>query len=241
MNTEKIIRDLTSKDSQRIRESGLVVIQNSQNEKAIESLVPYLNQINKSTNGLKLGGAFASNDRFYKFPIEIIEFYKNKKSFWNRNSKCSCYLYLSKSFENYNPEKEVENQSIKLNAKLKGNYTQDYNLQCLKCNQNFYVSERHYHYVWWHWEKLEESENIIDSGNKSLDNEFKLLIKAVKEAIKPNDYPIKALNFEKKRLIDFRYKLAYNKGTEHYEGKFEWNKITDKLIEEINGRMKNET
>ncbi|MFZ1703426.1 MAG: hypothetical protein WAT79_03715 [Saprospiraceae bacterium] len=240
MNTEKVIQDLTSKESQRIRESGLVVIQNSQNEKAIESLVPYLNQIKQSTNELKLGGAFASNDRFYKFPIEIIEFYKDKKSIWNRNSKCSCCLYLSKSYENYNPEKEAGNESIKLNAKLKGNYTQDYSLQCLKCNLNYYVSERHYHYVWWHWEKLEDYNNIIDSGNSSIDYEFKLLLKSVKDAIKPKDYPKKALNFEKERIMDFRYKLAYNKGTEHYEVKYEWNKIMDKLIEEINIRINNE-
>ena len=240
MNTEKIIQDLTSKESQKIRESGLAVIQNSQNEEIIELLIPYLNQIKKSTNGLELGGAFASNNRFYKFPMEVIEFYKNRNSFWNRNKKCSCCLYLSKSYESYNPEKEAENQSIKLNAKLKGNYTQDYSLQCLKCNQNYYVSERHYHNVWWHWEKLEENDNIIDSGNSPIDNEFKLLIKAVKDAIKPNDYPTNALNFEKERIIDFRYELAYNKGTEHYEVKYEWNKVMDKLIEEINGRMNNE-
>jgi len=240
MNIERIIKDLTSKESQRIRESGLIVIRNSQNEKAIKSLIPYLNQIKQSTNGLELGGAFASNNRFYKFPIEIIEFYKNRKSFWNRNKKCSCCLYLSKSYENYNPEKEVENESIKLKAKFKGNYTQDYSLQCLKCNQKYYVSERHYHYIWWHWEKLEDNDNINDSGNSSVDNEFRLLIKAVKEAIKPNDYSLKALNFEKERIVNFRYKLAYNKGTEHYEVKYEWNKIMDKLIEEINGRMNNE-
>ena len=121
MNTEKVIQDLTSKDSQRIRESGLVVIQNSQNEEEIESLIPHLTKIKQATNGLKLGGAFASNNRFYEFPIEIIEFYKTQKSFWNPKRKCSCCLYLSKSYEGFNPEKEAENKSTQLNAKLKGN------------------------------------------------------------------------------------------------------------------------
>jgi len=240
MNTEKVIQDLTSKESQRIRESGLVVIQNSQNEKEIEPLIPHLTKIKQATNGLKLGGAFAPNNRFYEFPIEIIEFYKNQKSFWNPKRKCSCCLYLSKSYEGFNPEKEAENESIQLNAKLKGNYTHDYDLQCLKCNQKYYVSERHYHYVWWHWEKFERNGKIIESGNRPIDNEFKLLVKAVEDAIKPNDYPINALNFEKERILNFRYKLAYNKGTEHYEGKYGWNQVLDKLVEEIDGRIDNE-
>jgi hypothetical protein len=240
MNTEKVIQVLISKDSQRIRGSGYVVIQNSQNEKEIEMLIPHLTKIKQETKGLKLGGAFASNNRFYEFPIEIIEFYKNQKSFLNRNKECSCCLYLSKSYECFNPEKEAENESIQLNAKLRGNYTQDYDLQCLKCNQKYYVSERHYHYVWWHWEKFEINDKIIESGNSPIDNEFSLLVKAVKDTIKPKDYPINALNFEKERIVNFRYKLAYNKGTEHYEGKFGWNVIMDELIEEINGRMNNE-
>ena len=83
MNTEKVIQDLISKDSQRIRESGNVVIQNSQHEKEIEMLIPHLTKIKQETKGLKLGGALASNNRFYEFPIEIIEFYKNQKSICN--------------------------------------------------------------------------------------------------------------------------------------------------------------
>lgn len=240
MDTEQVIQDLTSKDSQRIRKSGLIVIHNSQNEEEIESLLPVLTKIKQATNGLELGGAFASNNRFYEFPIEIIEFYKSQKSFWNSQRKCSCCLYLSKSYEGFNPEKEAENESIQLNAKLKGNYTHDYDILCLKCNQKYYVSERHYHYAWWHWEKFERNNKIIESGNSPIDNEFSLLIKAVKDTIKPKDYPINALNFEKERIVNFRNKLAYNKGTEHYEGKFGWNVIMDELIEEINGRMNNE-
>jgi hypothetical protein len=40
--------------------------------------------------------------------------------------------------------------------------------------------------------------------------------------------------------MEFRHKLAYNKGTEHYEGKYGWNGIMDELLEEINERMNNE-
>ena len=108
MDIEKVIQDLTSKESQPIRESGLTVIQNSQNEKQIESLIPFLFKIKQATNGLQLGGAFASNNRFYKFPIEIIEFYKNKKSIWRGNIECSCSLYLSKSYENFNLKKKLK-------------------------------------------------------------------------------------------------------------------------------------
>ena len=83
-------------------------------------------------------------------------------------------------------------------------------------------------------------DNYTESGNSPIDNEFKLLIKAVSEAIKPKDYPKKALNFEKERITNFRYKLACNRGTEHYEAKYEWGQILDKLVQEIDRRMKKE-
>lgn len=240
MNTRKIINDLTSKDSQRIRESGLAVIQNSQNENVIESLIPYLSQIKQSTAGLELGGAFAPNDRFYKFPIEIIEFYKNRSSIWNRNPQCTCNLYLSKSYENYNPEKEAENEAIELIVKLKGNWTQDYELKCLKCNERFYVSERHYHMIWWHWEILRYDLITTLTGNQKIDREFMLLMKVVKDAIAGKSLNRDALNFEKQRIIDFRMKLACNKGTEMIETKFGWDKVFDSLINEIREQMDNE-
>jgi len=237
MDIEKIVRDLTSRDTQRIRKAGLLVIQGSQSEKAIESLLPYLRQIKKSTAGLRLGGAFASNDRFYKFPIEILEFYKDRASFWNRNRKCTCTLYLSKSYEGYNPEKESDHESIELVTKLKGNWTHDYEMKCLKCNESYYVSERHYHMIWWHWEVLRFNGSIKKSGKPQIDNEFLLLTKVVRKAIRLNNINAEALLYEKQRLIDYRMKLAYNKGTEMFESIFGWSEVFDDLIKEIDDRI----
>ena len=118
MKIEEIIEDMTSKDVSRIRSSGAIIIRNSQNESGIKELIPYKKQIEKSTNELELGGAFASNNRFYKFPLEIIEFHKELNLFFGNRKKCTCQLYLSKSYECFNPEQEAQNESIQLNHKI---------------------------------------------------------------------------------------------------------------------------
>jgi len=240
MNIEKVINDITSKESQQIREAGAEIIRNSQNEEVIKSLIPYLNKIKRETNGLELGGAFATNNRFYKFPIEIIEFHKNLKSFGSKNEKCTCELYLSKTYEGFNPEKEAENQTIQLNIKIKGNWTQDYEMQCLKCQKKYHVSERHYHFIWWKWEPLKYERQIPISGNSNLDDEFKLLIKVVQNAIDIKNINKDALIFEKERLMNFRMKLAYHKATEFIETKYGWNEIFDEMINDIEQRIKKE-
>ena len=64
MNIKRIALDMTSKDVDRIRKSGVEIIKNSQNETQIEKLFPYRDDIYESTKNLDLGGAFATNNRF---------------------------------------------------------------------------------------------------------------------------------------------------------------------------------
>ena len=240
MNTDKVIKNITSRDVQLIRESGAEIIRNSQNEEAIKSLFPYLNKIKLATYGLELGGGYATNNRFYTFPIEIIEFHKKRESFWTQTKKCTCEIYLSKSYQEFNPEREAENSSIQLNIKIKGNWTHDCEIQCLKCQQKYHVSERQYHFTWWNWEPLQYERHIPSSGNNRVDSEFNLLIKAVQYEINIKNISKYGLTFEKKRLVDYRMKLAYNKGTEFIETKYGWDKIFDEMLDKIELRIKNE-
>ena len=233
MNLEKIVQDLTSGELNRLRKSGLEVIENSQNEKAIESLIPHLSQIKRSPPDQELGGVFWPNIRFYFFPIEIIEFYKRRKSFWRRNTKCSCALYLSDSYRHFNPVKQAENDHVELVVHLKGNWTQDYEIKCLKCQQNFYVSEKHHHAIWWHWEKLKHPTEIPRSGILKIDREFLLLNKVVREAIARKNINLDALIYEKERILNFRKKLASDKETVKQEISYAWNKIIDTIINDI--------
>ncbi len=239
MDRDKILRDMTSKKAQLIRTAGAEIIRNSQNEISIESLIPFLNKIKRETSGLELGGAFASNNRFYKFPIQIIEFHKRRKSFWSLKNKCTCNLYLSKSYLGFNPDKEAEGDTIQLIHKMKGNWTQDYIMQCLKCFEKYYVSERHYHYMWWHWEPLRFERQIMLSGNAPIDDEFQLLIKAIEQAIKVNNISKNSLIFESERLINHRTKLSDKVDTKDYEFRYGWNIIMDEILKEINQKIKN--
>jgi hypothetical protein len=222
MNVEKVVTGLTSKESDLIRQAGLEVINNSQNQKIIESLIPHLKQIRNSTRGLELGGAFATNNRFYKFPIEIIEFYKSKLSISNRNKKCSCTLYVSKNYESFNPEKESVNKTIRQNVKLIGNYNTNYEIQCEKCNKKYYVSEREYHYTWWKWRSIDQEVELKLSGNPPIDNEYTFLISSIQSVIKNEPRNKTELKYSLERIRNFRMKLGSFKGTEFYESRFEW-------------------
>lgn len=240
-NINEIINDFISRDSQRIRQAGAEIIRNSQNESSIKPFIPFLNEIKKATQGLELGGAFAPNNRFYKFPIEIIEFHQRQTSNGNSKNRCTCELYLSETYDGFNPEIESENSSVDLNIKIKGNHTHDYEVQCLKCQKKYHVSERHYHFIWWKWELSKYERQIQTSGNNHLDNEFQLLIKIVRDAVNLNNINKDSLTFEKNRLTDYRMKLADNKKTAFIETKCGWNEIFDELINEIELKIKNKT
>lgn len=237
MKIAEIIEDMTSKDVMRIRRAGAVVIKNSQNESFIYQLIPFKKKINRSTKELELGGAFASNNRFYQFPLEIIEFHKKLNSFFNISKKCTCELYLSKSFQCFDPDKESENKSIRLNHKIKGNHTYDSEIECLKCGSKFYVSERHYHYVWWKWIRITEPVEVNKSENLDLTNELEFILSSIQTIIKNEHLHPNLLNLQKERLLRFRQKLASNNNTATLEKASDWTKNIDTLINNMNAKI----
>lgn len=132
MIVNEIIDNMTSNDVSRIRISGTTIIRNSQNESFIQELIPYKKRIEQSTENLILSGVIESNDRFFKFPLEIIRFHEELKSTFKEQNSCTCELYLSKSYFGFNPEVESQNLTIELINKINGNWTQDYEVKCLK-------------------------------------------------------------------------------------------------------------
>lgn len=238
MIIKEIIDDLTSKDVTRIRRSGLIIIRKSQDESEIEKIIPYKTQIEKATKDLVLGGVFASNNRFFQFPLEIIAFHQELNSLIGNERKCTCQLYLSKTYESFNPEQEAENESIQLKHKINGTYTYDYEIECLKCGSSYYVSEREYHYTWWKWTKITETVEFTESGQKQIDDEAKFVLCSVATIIRREVVNINELNYQKERIFNFRMKLGTFKGTEYYEGQYGWTECFENLNKEIEQKIK---
>lgn len=148
MDTETIIREITSRDPDEVWRSACEIISSGQEPLKIKPLIGFLPLIKEKTRGLEMGGAFASNQRFVDCAIRTIEFYKN-------NGGCPCALFGG--HDCMDPNKEAEKGYIRITDKvlLDGNYVDYYLATCTRCGQDFKIIERDYHYTWWGWERVD--------------------------------------------------------------------------------------
>lgn len=228
-NVKDIVEDMTSRDVDKIRKSGLEIINNSQNEELIALLIPYRDLIFNSTRNLDLGGAFATNNRFYEFPIEIIDYHKelNPKT----NNRCTCDLYF-KTYFDFDPNREALNPSIELFAQGIGDYTHVYGLECRKCTKRFHVSERHYHYVWYQWHVLTHNyqpPKYITNADKVLT----LFMDIIYTALDEKNQQKHELNFHLTNLIYYVNWLKNNEPDNYDDVMETWNDIIEQAKSDL--------
>ncbi|MCX2746185.1 hypothetical protein OO013_20080 [Mangrovivirga sp. M17] len=226
---------MTSRDVGLIRKSGLDIINNSQNEDVITLLIAHRDDIYNATRNFDLGGAFATNNRFYEFPIEIIDFHR--ELILSNNTKCTCDLYF-KSYSDFDPNKEGENPTIELFAKGIGDYTNVYGLKCNKCESRFHVSERHYHYGWYQWHPLVHDFNPPKYSTEA-DNVLKLYVDIIYTALDEKNKQKNELSFH---LQNIKYYVNWLKTNEEriYDDIMEtWNDIIEKTKSDLNRELKN--
>lgn len=237
VNIKETVKNMTSRDVGLIRKSGLEIINNSQNEDIIDLLIPYREEIFNATRDLKLGGAFATNNRFFEFPLEIIDFHKELTLTDKENTVCTCDLYL-KSYSDFDPNKEGENPTVELFAKGIGDYTHVYGLKCNKCNNRFHVSERHYHYVWYQWHPLIHDFNPPNYSTEA-DKALKLYIDIIYTALDEKNKQKNELSFHLPNLIYFVNQLK-NKEKSNYDSIMKtWKDIIEKAKSDLNREIKN--
>ena len=161
MTAAKILAYLISKDTQKVWEAACAIIAMGQDHTKIEPFISHLPLIQQATANLKMGGAFAPNQRFIDFALKTIEFHRDQNS-------CTCALYTAKytsnisgtkraiQYESFNPNKEVDKGNVKIMERvyLEGNWIDHYLISCLKCTQQFKVEEREGHYMFWSWKKV---------------------------------------------------------------------------------------
>lgn len=226
MDIARIVEDMTSRDVDRIRKAGAEIIENSQRKDQIRKLFPYRDDIFKSTRYLDLGGRVASNNRFYNFPIEIIDFH----AALNGHDRCTCELYL-KSYQDFDPNVEVNNGSMTLFAKGIGDYTFVYGMKCRKCNRRFHASERHYHYVWYKWDILTKEVSVPRTSTE-IDLIFKLYLDIIYTSL-AEDSQRSDLKFHKENLTYYRKRLMEDETTKDYEARYGWTPMLNKAINDI--------
>lgn len=146
MDNKEIIEAITSRDTTKVWCASCAIISLSQDEVRIRQLILYLPEIKKKTEGLAMGGMFASNQRLIDFAIKTIEFYRDSLA-------CSCILYTG--LETFDPIKELEKGNILImdTVRIESRWIDFYVVACQKCKQTYKVIERDYHYTWWGWMK----------------------------------------------------------------------------------------
>lgn len=145
MTTEELVEEITSRNPQKVWRSACKIISEGQDRSRISPLIEHLPAIVEKTKGLKLGGAFAPNQRFVDFAIRTIEFHRD-------SSDCTCELFTEHGVD---PKKEVEKDNVLINEteRIDDRWITYYLLNCKKCEQKFKVEEGESHYRWWSWDK----------------------------------------------------------------------------------------
>ncbi len=145
MNTDEIIKKMTSRDTDQVWSAANEIISLGQDRDRILPLIPFLPSIIEETKGLEMGGLYAPNSRFIDQAIRTIEFHRDSK-------ECPCQLYLRGS-DGPSPETETKKGYVSIldTVKTEDQYVDFYKVECNLCQRHFKVIERESHYMWWGW------------------------------------------------------------------------------------------
>jgi hypothetical protein len=77
---------------------------------------------------------------------------------------CLCRLYTS--YLMYDPKEEEKQGNVEIVGVkyVQGNFVDAYRCRCLQCGAEYHVEEREYHYTWWGWRALAQTEAIEYCG-----------------------------------------------------------------------------
>ncbi len=139
-----LLQDITSGDAHKIWASSCAIIY-LRDPHVLDMLSSHLSEIQETTRGIALSGAFFPNSKHLNFAICKLDYHKNKRG-------CLCRLYPDYSM--YDPKQEEKEGNVRVFATsyLEGGWIDAYTCTCALCGTEFRVEEREYHYTWWGWE-----------------------------------------------------------------------------------------
>ena len=144
----KILKDLLSKDANRVWRGASWIISMGQEHSQIQPFVKHLSRIKKDTWGLSLGGMIASNQRILDLAIKTIEFH-------GEEHHCFCELYaLGGADCFFDPKQQEEKGYVKILESVpypNSRSIDHYLVECTRCGRRWKVVEGVYHMMWWEW------------------------------------------------------------------------------------------
>ncbi len=138
-----LLQDLLSRDATRITDAARTVARLF-SASSLDALVAHVDTIERSCQGIALGGMLISNQAHLKAALQRLRY-------WQAREGCLCALYPSYVF--FSPEPLLEQGHVQLRARgeAEDGWGECYRLTCTCCAQHWSATEREYHYTWWEW------------------------------------------------------------------------------------------
>ena len=148
MDANAVLQGFFSADAERIRGAAFEVLYVKHDAVKLVPLLPYADNIVEATSKIELGGVFIPNHLHVDEAVAVLRFYAQE------TVPCSCKLFLSQ-YEWHSPEHEVELGAISILSiqRIQEKWVDYYHCICIRCQQEFKVSEGEGHCLWWHWQR----------------------------------------------------------------------------------------
>ncbi|PWQ84594.1 hypothetical protein DKY64_17125 [Stenotrophomonas maltophilia] len=138
-----LLQGLLSRDATRITDAARTVARLF-TPASLEALSAHADTIERSCQGVALGGMLISNQAHLKAALQRLRY-------WQAREGCLCALYPSYVF--FSPEPLLEQGHVQLRARgeAEDGWGECYRLTCTCCARQWSATEREYHYRWWEW------------------------------------------------------------------------------------------
>lgn len=144
--TPPFLEDLLSADATRIWQASSALL-TCWDEALLMALAGHLDEIERATKDVQLGGALHDNRQHLLNALNRIRHVRDHRG-------CLCQLYGSTQFDDPSKEQSAGHIRIDETVLTEDRYVDHYKCTCLHCGTQYRVVEREYHYTWWGWERV---------------------------------------------------------------------------------------
>lgn len=147
----EILDDLFCRDKHRVWTASCQMYSLSQNRKRVMELAPYRWRISAMEKRINPPNCLVPQNRFLRKAVGMIDFHR-------KNRGCPCCLLG----EDSNPFYVIEDGYLEL-LEQTFLYPENVNyvrclVKCRRCGAVYEVKEREYHFTWWEWSRMPDTD-----------------------------------------------------------------------------------
>ncbi|SEE00558.1 hypothetical protein [Ruania alba] len=144
-----LLADLLSRERARVLHAVWEIVA-TRDPAVLEPLATSLSAIDRAASRLDLGGALHANASSLEHALQRLRLF--------RDGTCLCVAYTLR-LPFYDPAKEAGRGHIRIEGEVpRKDWVPDRICACTACGRRFEVEQGEYHYTWWKWVPLSESE-----------------------------------------------------------------------------------